>query len=330
MAPIEVCQQLSSQSTDVRNLTLNIYSQIPNQRCVIFSPLTKAPDHLRRKLTRHARSSESHYAFLEMSPKLLIRLTITMGPEKNGPCGGCSRSLKGRVLRCKGTAGSSYTYPYTQDSTDPRFSVYLEPKVWLLFQELIRCFPVATLARLLRTHGFVKILSEAMKALGDVLEKQKQDSVPSANAASSELSDVRDSSSATVETTVKSPTTSRKRKHDGTLVHQHERIVPHDVNVQFIHDEITDILSELLALTTENAYGYACEHLKMAMRPCPDEAAQMLGISMTIANWFIHNPPEAGNQKYMGSPHPNVACWFDMWDSRSFREPNTNAEVRVG
>ncbi|KAL8897291.1 MAG: hypothetical protein Q9207_007287 [Kuettlingeria erythrocarpa] len=206
-------------------------------------------------------------------------------------------------------------------------NIYLEPKVWLLFQELIRCFPVANLARLLRTHGFVKVLSEAIKALGDVLEKQKQDSVPLANSASRKSSGVLNSSSATVETTVKSPTTSRKRKHDGTLVHQLEKIVPHDVNVRYIHNEITDLVSELLALKTEDAYGYACEHLKMAMRPSPDEAAQMLGISMTIANWFIHNPPEAGNRKHMGSPHWNMACWFDMWDSRSSREPELTTEL---
>ncbi|KAL8759591.1 MAG: hypothetical protein Q9184_003574 [Pyrenodesmia sp. 2 TL-2023] len=205
-------------------------------------------------------------------------------------------------------------------------SIYVEPKVWLMFHELIRCFPVATLAHLLRTHGFVKILSNTMKTLGDILEKQKHGSAPSTNGASSETSNVADSSSATVGAAVKSPTTLRKRKHDGTLVHQNGTIMPYDVDVESIYDEITRVLSELLALQTKDSHGYACEHLKMAMRPTSKEAAQMLGTSVAIANCFIHNRPVAGKRKYMGSPHSSVHHWLDVWASRSSRAPNTGAE----
>ncbi|KAL8918065.1 MAG: hypothetical protein Q9208_007587 [Pyrenodesmia sp. 3 TL-2023] len=206
-------------------------------------------------------------------------------------------------------------------------SIYVEPKVWLLFQELIRCFPVATLARLLRTHGFTKVLSKTMETLGNTLERQKHGSAPSTNGAASESSSVADLSSATVEATAESPRTSRKRKHDGTLVHQHLSIVPHEVDVKSVYNGITGVLSQLLALKTDGSHGYVCEHLKMAMRPTPEEAAQMLGTSMTIAKWSILNPPLAGKRKYMDPPHSRVHYWLDIWGSRSSGAPDNSAEL---
>lgn len=206
-------------------------------------------------------------------------------------------------------------------------SICLEPKVWQLFLELIPCFPVSNLARLFRNYSFITVLPKALKTLKDTLKKQEYGSPPFSDGASSEVSGAADSSSATVEATVVMPMTSKKRKRDGTVVYQHRTYIAPKVDVESIYHDITGILSELQGLMDKDDHGYASEHMKMALRASPDEAAEMLGSSITIVDWFLHNTAEAWVPRHVGARRFSLHYWFDVWTSRSSRAAKTSAEV---
>lgn len=207
-------------------------------------------------------------------------------------------------------------------------SICLEPKLWHLILELIPCFPVPNLARLLRAHGFVNILVKTLKTAVHALSNQGYGLPPSSNGASSESSSAADSSSATVEATVSLPKMSKKRKRDGRMVHQHRAITAYKGDVEPLYDAICATLAELQALTENDDYGYACEHLKMALRATPDKAAEILGSSLIITNHLLRKAAEVRDPIDVGAHRLSLSYWLEVWTTWYSRNAQTGAEVR--
>ncbi|KAL8960512.1 MAG: hypothetical protein Q9193_002795, partial [Seirophora villosa] len=178
-------------------------------------------------------------------------------------------------------------------------SVYLESKVWSLILELVQRLRVPNLARLLRTHNFIKILANALRTVEDTLRDGKHalpsshKSASSASSVSSNSSGAMRSSSATVEGSIVSSITSRKRKRDGSLIHEDPGTAAHMVNIELVFCRIGAVLVALQELMDVDSSGYANEHLKMAFRVFPDQAAEILGRSHTITNLLLRTHTDA-------------------------------------
>ncbi|KAI4283447.1 MAG: hypothetical protein L6R35_005174, partial [Caloplaca aegaea] len=215
---------------------------------------------------------------------------------------------------------------------EPR-SVYLEPKVWSLILELVRRLRVPNLARLLRAHSFINILANALKILEDSLRDEKH--VPphsskgasSASSVSSNSSGAMDSSSATVEACIVPSIISRKRKRDGPLADQHPASAPHIVNLELVFWGIGAVLIELQEIMEVNSYDYVNEHLKMAFRVFPDQAAEILGRSHTITSFLLRTRTETLVANSVSSRPLSPRAWFRLWDSRSSRAGGTGTEL---
>lgn len=104
MAPNEVRYRLLTLDLDVKTLIQTIQSQVSNQHSGISSLSTKAQLRSQHKSMKPAKFWESRCRLLEMNREHLIKPTATMGPERNGLCGGCLRSLREWGLRYRGTA----------------------------------------------------------------------------------------------------------------------------------------------------------------------------------------------------------------------------------
>ncbi|KAL8969934.1 MAG: hypothetical protein Q9197_004081 [Variospora fuerteventurae] len=212
-------------------------------------------------------------------------------------------------------------------------SVYLEPKVWSLILELVRRLRVPNLARLLRTHGFINILANALKILEDTLRDEKH--VPphpskgssTASSISSNSSRAMDSSSATVEASIVPSIISRKRKRDGPLTDQHPASAPHIVNLGLVFNRIGAVLVELQEIMEVNSYDYANEHLKMAFRVFPNQAAEMLGRSHTITSLLLRTRKENLVANSVSSRPLSSRVWFRLWETRSSRAGSTGTEL---
>ena len=252
-----------------------------------------------------------------------------MGHGKNGPYDGCSRSLRQRglirrgIVRNPGLASTSYlTLPA---------SVCLEPKIWQLFWVLIPRLPVANLARLLRSHGFISILLKTLKAFEAGLQTNgsliEHASSSSAKSTSRESSAAADSSSATINFSTEPSKPSKKRKRDGTLVDHKFENPSTKPDPESFYQTVCGVITRLQALVKDESHGYAVEHLRMALSASPDQAAQIVGACFTIRNsmlWQI-----AGKDCFL---ERNRIClcldpWVEMWTLRSSRTAKTATEV---
>lgn len=122
--------------------------------------------------------------------------------------------------------------------------------------------------------------------------------------------------------------TSKKRKRDGVVVRRDLASVADKGNVESSYRDICDIVAALQVPMEDNDNGYACEHLKMALRASPDQAAEIVGISLTIANHLLCNALEPGVPSHAEGRRLPLHCWLKIWKARSSRAANTSAEVR--
>lgn len=212
-------------------------------------------------------------------------------------------------------------------------SICLELRLWQFFRELVPRLPVANLARLLRTHGFINIVLKTLKALENTLHisgTPTKHGVPSPiNGMSRETSPAADSSSATVDVSVEPLKTSKKRKRDGTVVNHCRSDTTNQPDVGSLYVNICDVTNQLQALLKDDSHGYAIEHLKMALRASPEEAAEILGTAFTIANQVVWSVPKTPSLQQEGSLRHSLDPWIEIWTSRSCRTAKTAEEVRA-
>ncbi|KAL8826819.1 MAG: hypothetical protein Q9170_007260 [Blastenia crenularia] len=160
-------------------------------------------------------------------------------------------------------------------------SIHLEVKLWQLIRHLILRVPVANLARLLRFHAFINLLSNTLNEIEDFIQKTEDQAklglYSISNGTSREASLTADSSSATVDFSVELSKTSKKRKRYGTVVNQSNRASTPTVDVEPLYAGICCVVSQLQGLTKDDSHGYAVEHLKIAIKASPEQAAKILG-----------------------------------------------------
>ncbi|KAL8966531.1 MAG: hypothetical protein Q9183_003333, partial [Haloplaca sp. 2 TL-2023] len=209
-------------------------------------------------------------------------------------------------------------------------SVLLEVQAWQLFQDLILCLPLTNLARLLRDHTFLGIVLNALKSLGSIEFSRNSSSsnLPGSarNGSPSNTSSGADSSSVTVGAPVQSPRTSKKRKRNGAVVDHSFAAGRKDVDGQRVFNTLCGILRQLQTLCQNQSYGYAREHLKMAMETHRDQAASLLGESIAIIHRILPNLASP-NISQGDTFAKNVMPWIRLWKSRSSSDTGTAVDL---
>ncbi|KAL8714502.1 MAG: hypothetical protein Q9225_006550 [Loekoesia sp. 1 TL-2023] len=210
-------------------------------------------------------------------------------------------------------------------------SICLELSLWQLLRELVRRLPVANLARLLRAHGFINIVIKTLRALENALpigESPAKHGLPSSNnGMSREASPVADSSSATVDVSVELSKTSKKRKRDGTMVNHRRSDTTNQHDIGSLYASICDVTNQMQALVKDDSHGYAIEHLKMALRASPEEAAEILSIAFTIANHVLWSTSKTQSLRQEESLHLSLDPWIEIWTCRSRRTVRTAEDL---
>ncbi|KAL9026555.1 MAG: hypothetical protein Q9196_004796 [Gyalolechia fulgens] len=253
-----------------------------------------------------------------------------MDREKNGLYDGCSRNSRAPDPICRGIACGMCTWLIHEGSLTRHSSTCLEPRVWQLIRELLR-LPVANLARLLRTHSFVTILHKTLKALKDSLPTsgtlaQHEPQSPT-NGTSRESSAAADSSSVTIDGSVDLPKTGKKRKRGGTPIEHHHRVITGGLDIGLLYESICGVIRYVQALSKDDSYGCAVEYLKKSLQAPTEQAAEMLGASLTLTDYVLGNVAEARSLAQEDLIRRYVDPWVKMWTSRASRTIKTTREL---
>ncbi|KAL8688769.1 MAG: hypothetical protein Q9218_005403 [Villophora microphyllina] len=209
-------------------------------------------------------------------------------------------------------------------------SILLEPKIWLLFGELVPRLPLTNLARLLRDHSFLNVLENALKLLEDAahqdgtLDQNRQQSPirSTSRGSSSEAG----SSSATISGPGDVPRHTRKRHRDGTYKEQPGPAPVIHLGRLFGH--LCGVLRQLQALVQDKSHGYAVEHIKMALRASTEQAASMLGRSLTIANKLLSDAVRATRHERGVTLKECIEASVHIWKCRSIISAVISTNVR--
>lgn len=210
-------------------------------------------------------------------------------------------------------------------------SARLEPRAWLLLQELLRCVPLSNAARLLSTHGFTTILQETLEWLvqaekSGLLRRERSQGARARG--SPDHSDMDESSSTMLESPTSYPANRLgKRKREGTVVISQSAMAPlHQrgyVDGGFLYEALCGALGQVIHLTEAHpgeTGGFASEHMRAVLRLSPGEVAKVLGSSMYLLSWRIRKRRTSPENWSNGPPElfslllsPMIA----LWDLRS-------------
>ncbi|KAL9592927.1 MAG: hypothetical protein Q9179_006243 [Wetmoreana sp. 5 TL-2023] len=135
-----------------------------------------------------------------------------------------------------------------------------------------------------------------------------------------------DSSSATVRASIEPSRIFKKRKRDGTIKDYSYADLTTKLDIRRLHGIFSIVVSELQALAQDDVSGYATEHLKIALRTLPDQAADILSRSLIITNQVLQKYQAQGVQ-LVDWPIDHVNCWVQLWKSRSVNAKDTNVNV---
>ena len=170
-------------------------------------------------------------------------------------------------------------------------------RAWILLRVLLLRTPLAGATQLLRSLKFMESLEASLSWLSERTRATLKTSVKKGNG----HGESSDSSSPTLDSSSNEGRSSRKRKRGdaGTVDNQamtsfsggHELASPGSDSAQVLFVAICCTISRLQRLCEVSDYskGYPVEHLKFIMRIPSEKAAAMLGHSVNIANYFIHN-----------------------------------------
>lgn len=211
----------------------------------------------------------------------------------------------------------------------------MKPRVWVLLQELAVRTPLAHVARLLNLYEFTGMLRKTLQWLHEPVRWTEVliDMVDGDGDTSSLLDD----SSDTVKSSSAIPSTSKKRKLDGTEI-DGSREVPSTAagSFQVLVCAICGLVTQLESLTTvsEKTHGFAVEHMKRSLRISPDDAACVMGSSFYLINRIIQTPQsywhqrrvftrELQNQLANTGYKSCILPVIDLWNRRSLTARNS-------
>lgn len=188
------------------------------------------------------------------------------------------------------------------------------------------CTPLTNVARLLSVHKFTASLQKVFKWMRGQADRGTGQPI-------SPLSwDPAASSSETIEaSTTKRPTKSRKRKRDEPQSGLLQKSID---DLGFLFASICSTIEKLQAIIKgpTGPRDFAIEHLKSAMRSSPEQAADILGSSMVLANLIFddeHQPTRSlGHSASPEDPDKQsqsirdaavheacIACIVEIWNS---------------
>lgn len=140
------------------------------------------------------------------------------------------------------------------------------------------------MARLLNAHNFLRILQDTLQQSYDNAINQKT------------LGDVcvegnvgfADSSSATVEASpVEEPKKSRKRKRTDSNMCEMTDDFGANYEIELLYFSVCRVIERLNIFVTglhDDSHGFVVEHLKASLKDAPERNAEILGISLHLAN----------------------------------------------
>lgn len=163
-------------------------------------------------------------------------------------------------------------------------------EAWLLLRELIARNTSRNTARLLDVHKITETLQRTFKWL-----RKKSDCIfessQSLSSSSEDGPEIADSSSATIEASpIEEPKKSRKRKRDTVSVRLINRIPCCTVELEFLYTSIYSVIGYLQRLAEdshEGSHEYMVELLKSVLKSSTEQAADILGSSIEVANYYI-------------------------------------------
>lgn len=143
------------------------------------------------------------------------------------------------------------------------------------------------MARLLNVHNFLTILQHTLQQL-------REHTIDEANLEDvciEEDVDIADSSSATVEaSSVEEPKKSRKRKRTDSQVDGIKDNLESNYDIRLLYFSICRVIKRLNTLLIGLHYdseGFMVEHLKASLKGSPEQIAEILGLSLDLANILL-------------------------------------------
>lgn len=177
-------------------------------------------------------------------------------------------------------------------------SPHLEPKSWVMLQELAVRTPLTSVARQFSAHQFTSVLRNTLRWLQKRVNRATVS--PNLGVGNEDLLDPPEDSSDTVESSSSERETSKKRKRSGTEVTAAEEAVSTATGAfRVLYLAICGTVRQLESLTMdpEQTQGFAVEHMKSSLRSSPEGAAHILGSSLYLTNRIIQTPQRYWHQK---------------------------------
>ncbi|KAI4174969.1 MAG: hypothetical protein LQ343_001996 [Gyalolechia ehrenbergii] len=107
-----------------------------------------------------------------------------------------------------------------------------------------------------------------------------------------------------------------KRKRDGTPIEHHRRVITSELDIGLLYGSICDVIRHVEALAKDDSYGYAVEYLKKALEAPPEQAAEILGASLTLTNYVLKNVAEIRSLGHEDLIRRFVDPWHIVFPSR--------------
>ncbi|KAL8677834.1 MAG: hypothetical protein Q9186_005779 [Xanthomendoza sp. 1 TL-2023] len=203
----------------------------------------------------------------------------------------------------------------------------LDIELWSLFRELLPRVPLANLARLLRDHGFLDILLTTLEFFEEsVIGAEKKGDKDPKCYTSGKSPSATNPTSATLRTSVVPPRPSKKRKLDKSMIKCDSSLPEKDPDLSSFR-LVCSILRQMQALGRNNSHGYSVEHLRMALRASPEQAAELLGRSLNITKYTLQNFNHASGKLSNELFNDLMDPWVEIWKLRSLRAGDASIEM---
>lgn len=165
----------------------------------------------------------------------------------------------------------------------------LHLKAWILLRKLFVRTPLATVARLLKEHKFIKTLKGTFHWLHENFDQDQLSSSPRDGGTDSSESG---SGSGIESSSSDDETSARKRKLDGTEVIPHRESEGPAVVLDTLYVAMCGVVEQLryFIMDPGDVLGYAAEHMRAALKSSPEEAAIILGSSIYLMNHILQTP----------------------------------------
>ena len=157
-------------------------------------------------------------------------------------------------------------------------------EAWSLLYELLARTTLRNVARLLNVHNFLKILQDTLQQSYNNAINQKTliDVCVEGNLG------ITDSSSTTVEASpVEEPKKSRKRKRTDSKMYEMKDDFGANYEIEPLYFSVCRVIERLNIFVTglhDDSHGFVVEHLKASLKGGPERIAEILGISLHLAN----------------------------------------------